>query len=76
LTTLKINGPLTTDNFWSHKNDNIKLLFYQRLKINNINKKRLRCLQILCLEKLEQFDRIDEIKFLNPIIYDSCLMKY
>jgi hypothetical protein len=48
----------------------------QKLKINTINKKRLKCLQILCLKKLKLLNRIDEIKFFNPIIYESCLMKY
>jgi len=65
------------DVIWNRINDsNANAKIYQKLQINIINKKRSRCLQILCLKKLKQLDRINEIKSLNPIIYDSCLMKY
>ena len=74
---LKINAALTIlDVIWNRINDsNTNAKIYQKLQINIINKKRFRCLQILCLKKLKQLDRINEIKSFNPIIYDSCLMK-
>ena len=75
--TLKMNNTLTELNLSNSViKSNFKSTIDQKLQINIINKKRLCCLQILCLEKLKQLGRISEIKSLNPIIYDSCLMKY
>jgi len=76
--TLQKNTTLTTLILWFNRFEgdiinNTILEIDERLKINAINKKRLSCVQILCLEKLEQLGRI---KSLNPIIYDSCMMKY
>jgi hypothetical protein len=60
----------------SIKNKNSIIKIRKKLMINCVNKKRSRCLQILCLEKLKQFNRIDEIKLFNPVVYDSCIRKY
>jgi hypothetical protein len=72
------NTTLTKLNLVNNQIDNQKIIvkINEKLKINRTNKQRLRCLQIKCLEKLKQLDRIDEIKSFNPIIYESCLMKY
>jgi hypothetical protein len=72
-----MNTTLTTLNLEDNEiGDQSRQALAEALKINTINKIRSRCLQILCLKKLEQLNRIDEIKSLNPIIYNSCLMKY
>jgi hypothetical protein len=74
---LKINTTLATLDLEKNKiKKDIILIIFRKLKINIINKKRLRYLQILCLEKLKKINRISEIKSLNPIIYNSYLMKY
>jgi Ran GTPase-activating protein (RanGAP) involved in mRNA processing and transport len=72
------NTTLTILNLGYNQISNQKMIvkINEKLKINHTNKQRLRCLQIQCLEKLKQLDRIDEIKSFNPIIYESCLMKY
>jgi len=46
-----------------------------KLKINRINKKRLQCLQILCLKKIDRLNMADKIKKMIPAIYESCLSK-
>jgi len=75
---LNINTTLIKLGLWNnqHIEEYIVMMICQRLEINFVNKQRLRCLQILCFEKLKKLNRINEIKSLNPIIYDSCLMKY
>jgi len=75
---LEINSTLTVLDLKENPLDDrrITIEIYIRLRINITNEKRSRCLQILCLKKLKQLNRIDEIKFFNPIIYDSCTMKY
>ena len=75
---LKVNTTLIELTLWENRiNDrNIIPIINGRLKINIVNKQRLRCLQILCLEKLKQLDRINDIQSFNPIVYDSCLGKY
>jgi len=75
---LETNTTLTTLDLSCNQIRNRKMIvkINKKLKINHTNKQRLMCLQIQCLEKLEQLGRIDEIKSFNPIIYESCLMKY
>ena len=81
MNTLQKNTTFTTLILWFNRFEgdiinNTILEIDERLKINAINKKRLSSVQILCLEKLEQLGRINEVKFSNPVVYDSCLMKY
>jgi len=69
---------LTTLCLWDNQIDNtdIDTQINEKLKINNINTKKFQCLQILCIKKLKQLNRIHEVQTLCPVIYDSCMMKY
>ena len=72
----EINTNLTHLTFWNYNiSDEETELIDKRLKINRINKKRLQCLQVLCLEKMDRLNMTDEIKTFIPTIYESCLSK-
>jgi hypothetical protein len=72
----EINTNLTHLTFWNYNiSDEETELIDTRLKINRINKKRLQCLQVLCLEKMDRLNMTDEIKTFIPTIYESCLSK-
>ena len=78
LEALQINNGLTLLGITNSDDicKNIKAHIDKKLQTNLVNQKRSRCLQILCLEKIKQLNRIDEIKILMPATYESCMRKY
>jgi hypothetical protein len=46
-----------------------------KLAINQINKKRLQCLQILCVNKIKEIGIENEVMEMVPVVYESCLEK-